>query len=86
MNGGMDATEDFDAIHSTAAKKLLEEYVIGTVDGPDALSQDSVVQVLFNAIEVRRGRIGQWIVVPAALLSKDLQYGQHDSPSRCRSH
>jgi len=29
MNGGMDATEDFDAVHSDKARKMLEDFYIG---------------------------------------------------------
>mmetsp|Transcript_11234 Transcript_11234/g.24174 ORF Transcript_11234/g.24174 Transcript_11234/m.24174 type:complete len:898 (+) Transcript_11234:158-2851(+) len=29
MNAGMDSTEDFDAIHSTKAQKMLEDYYVG---------------------------------------------------------
>lgn len=32
MNGGMDATEDFVAIHSTKATKMLDKYYIGDLD------------------------------------------------------
>jgi len=32
MNGGIDATEDFVAIHSTKATKMLEKYYIGDLD------------------------------------------------------
>eukprot|EP00182_Erythrolobus_australicus_P000417 CAMPEP_0185833810 /NCGR_PEP_ID=MMETSP1353-20130828/3516_1 /TAXON_ID=1077150 /ORGANISM="Erythrolobus australicus, Strain CCMP3124" /LENGTH=888 /DNA_ID=CAMNT_0028532139 /DNA_START=67 /DNA_END=2733 /DNA_ORIENTATION=+ len=32
MNAGMDSTEDFDAIHSSKAQKMLEDYYIGELD------------------------------------------------------
>eukprot|EP00177_Eucheuma_denticulatum_P008193 GFKZ01014914.1.p1 GENE.GFKZ01014914.1~~GFKZ01014914.1.p1 ORF type:complete len:918 (+),score=135.57 GFKZ01014914.1:154-2907(+) len=35
MNAGTDATEDFMAIHSTSAKKMLEDYYIGELDETD---------------------------------------------------
>lgn len=45
MNGGMDATEDFVAIHSTKATKMLEKYYIGDLD------KASVVATALAAID-----------------------------------
>jgi nitrate reductase (NAD(P)H) len=44
MNGGMDASEDFNAIHSTAAKAMLKDYLIGAVTGDEVSRTDTEVQ------------------------------------------
>lgn len=48
MNGGTDATEDFVAIHSTKAHKMLEKYYIGDLDTsslnvPSLVSEDDTL-------------------------------------------
>jgi Cytochrome b5-like Heme/Steroid binding domain len=42
MNGGSDATEEFNAIHSLKAHKMLNKYYIGTVD----LTSKKVIDVI----------------------------------------
>mmetsp|Transcript_4059 Transcript_4059/g.7111 ORF Transcript_4059/g.7111 Transcript_4059/m.7111 type:complete len:889 (-) Transcript_4059:1473-4139(-) len=41
MNAGMDSTEDFDAIHSSKAQKMLEDYYIGELDENGDMSDES---------------------------------------------
>ena len=43
INGGADATEDFVAIHSTKATKMLEKYYIGDLDKASAIGKSEGV-------------------------------------------
>lgn len=51
LASGMDSTEDFDAIHSSKAKKMLEDYYIGDLDdsapseSPTPLSHQSQIRM-----------------------------------------
>lgn len=53
INAGADSTEDFNAIHSTKAHKILEKYNIGEVD-PDSLPIDQIVEE--ELIDEKTGR------------------------------
>ncbi len=41
INAGMDSTEDFVAIHSTKATKMLERYYIGDLDTDSSITAPS---------------------------------------------
>lgn len=49
INAGADATEDFVAIHSMKATKMLEKYVIGTVDEDSAAAVPEAPKELVDA-------------------------------------
>ena len=50
MNGGMDASEDFNAIHSTAAKAMLKDYLIGAVTGDEVSRTDTEVRAKLSPV------------------------------------
>mmetsp|Transcript_218 Transcript_218/g.337 ORF Transcript_218/g.337 Transcript_218/m.337 type:complete len:894 (+) Transcript_218:112-2793(+) len=53
INAGMDATEDFVAIHSTKATKMLEKYYIGDLDtGSTEIEKDVSVNADVNSAKV----------------------------------
>ena len=54
INGGMDATEEFDAIHSAKAQAMLEEYYVGDLvaskDDHDLASSDDEQDPVANLV------------------------------------
>lgn len=79
INGGMDATEEFDAIHSAKAQAMLEEYYIGElvaskedldVDVKEEAKQESAVQVV-NA-EGKKVALNPKERIPFALIEREV--------------
>lgn len=56
MNAGMDATEDFVAIHSTKATKMLEKYYIGDLDKTSVADQAQEQQAELPELVDEQGR------------------------------
>lgn len=69
INGGMDATEEFDAIHSAKAQAMLEEYYVGDLvaskDDHDLACSDDEQDAVVNLVS--------WTGRPVALNPKERQ-------------
>lgn len=54
MNAGGDATEDFNAIHSSAAHKMLEEYYIGELADDDEVQKKKKMSISKSSVQLMK--------------------------------